>query len=437
MAGLDNRPTGIDGGHMEEIVTELTSSTQFRNIVGAALNQQLATESSIIPERILHLEHRGRPKLNINVQQIEMLRNTGMSWTRVAEALNVSRQSLYRIAQPLIPHLQISDLALDNMIKEIMSHTQHCGETYIIGGLRAKNIRVPRRRVRERINIIDAAGRALRRHGAIKRRVYNVKEANNLWHMDSNHKMVHFRFIYHGSVDGYSRKIMYLECKADNKAVTVLSLFERAVFKYGMPQRVRADHGTENIAVARYMLDNRGLDRGSFITGRSVHNQRIERLWAEVNRVVTQKYKELFYSMEEDGILDELNEVDLYCLHYIFLPRIQCSLKEFVNIWNNHSLSTERGHSPKQLWTLSLIMQQNMQGNEEFLYPECNDESIPEIETQNNVVIPEFQLILTEQQLQELREIIPDPLANDGFGGRILYLAAREKVSDFTRAQDT
>ena len=71
-----------------------------------------------------------------------------------------------------------------------------------------------------------------------------------------------------------------------------------------MPLRVRCDHGMENIH-ARFMLGRRGLN--SVITGVSVHNKIIKRLWAEVNRVVSRHFINIFLFMEEHGILDSLN----------------------------------------------------------------------------------------------------------------------------------
>ena len=76
---------------------------------------------------------------------------------------------------------------------------------------------------------------------------------------------------------------MFLQCSTNNRAATVLDIFLQAVSTHGLPSRVRGDMGVENVDKARYMFEHPlgGTDRGSFVTGKSCHNQRIERFWRD------------------------------------------------------------------------------------------------------------------------------------------------------------
>ena len=84
----------------------------------------------------------------------------------------------------------------------------------------------------------------------------------------TNSAIYRWRMVIHGGIDGFSRLIVYLHCSTNNRASTVLELFEEGVAKYGLPSRVRSDKGMETVDVAWYMLTHpsRGPDRAQSIS---------------------------------------------------------------------------------------------------------------------------------------------------------------------------
>ena len=101
--------------------------------------------------------------------------------------------------------------------------------------------------------------------------------------------------------------------------------------KFGLPDRVRSDHGGENIDVWHYMLHTHNDNPHCVLTGSSTHNERIERLWRDVHRGVLH-FADTFHGLESDGILDILNDADMFSLHYVFLHELTSVYMTFKKV---------------------------------------------------------------------------------------------------------
>ena len=238
----------------------------------------------------------------------------------------------------------------------------------------------------------------------------------------------------HCGIDGFSRMLVYCKCSSNNKASTVYELFLKATRQFGLPSRVRSDHGRKNILVAQHMVGHRGGGRGSMITGSSTHNQRIEHLWRDLHRCVTQLFYRLFYHLEHIGLLDPLNEAHLYALHYVYIPRINRSLEAFQRGWNHHSIRTESNMSPHQLFVQGYLSLQrsglvalDFAGQVDDNYG--MDEQGLTTALQSQVEVPQTLLTIPESALEQLHQQV-DPLGSSANYGIELYEETLHFIAD-------
>lgn len=74
--------------------------------------------------------------------------------------------------------------------------------------------------------------------------------------------------------------------------------------------------------------------------------------------------------MERSGMLDASNELHLFTLHFVYVPRINQTMQLFAQGHNRAPISTERGKSPLQLWISGAVSASN-RGIDEFWSQVC------------------------------------------------------------------
>ena len=135
------------------------------------------------------------------------------------------------------------NISNESFVSAVLHIFPNCGIRRMKGFLLGGSIRVQWSRVKLSLWRSDPSGILLQTSqlNIVNRRHYSVPGLRSLWHLDGNHKLIRWGFVIHGCVDGFSRCLMFFKCSTNNKAVTVLKLFQIAVQDFGLPSRVRDD----------------------------------------------------------------------------------------------------------------------------------------------------------------------------------------------------
>lgn len=418
-------------GHLSSVEMKALGVIDSRNMM--ALRMECSKYRSGKPTKVVH--NIGAPVFDIPKDLLENLLEEDFTIKEISLMLSVSERTIYRRMDKFglkkSSFSNMSDNDLDEHVKVFTQQFPSCGENMLRHLLSQNNIYVQRTRLRDSIQRVDQDGVNRRKRNRLHRRVYNVRGPNQLWHVDTNHKLIRWHFVVFGAIDGYSRLPVVLRCGNNNKAETLFNYFSTGVEKFGLPSRVRSDKGLENIAIANYMLAMRGPNRGSMITGPSTHNQRIERLWRDVFGGVLSLYYKLFYQMEDEGILDPLNDTCIAALHHVFLHKIDSQLELWRHAWAHHRMRTTKS-SPIKLWLLGQmqnpigleIMAENipLYGVEGHTLGHARDGGRPILDAPTSVLSEGCQLVLNAE--------VPSNWTSTNFGIDI-YLKAINCIRNF------
>jgi len=189
---------------------------------------------------------------HLGLQQIEIV-----AFLTLAHGITISLRQLKRVLQSKGLRRRGANSPLGLVIRTIQQEIEGSGKCvgYRAMWQRLRNdhkIGVSRETVRLALRIIDPDGVAQRLRRRLRRRQYKARGPNFLWHIDGYDKLKPFGFCVHGCIDGFSRRIMWLEVASTNNDPRFVAKYFLDTIRQikGAPSIVRADYGTENVKVA-------------------------------------------------------------------------------------------------------------------------------------------------------------------------------------------
>jgi hypothetical protein len=306
-----------------------------------------------------------QPHSNPTANRIIQYLAEGKKGKEICELEGISQRTLTRLKKEYGISTYSADVPDDLIIKAMVDILQtqsthlgwvmmqgylkgtHANDNIIIKGL--YKIKAGQRRIlkllkkaKDSIGVEPNLQREMKK--PLRKRVYINNGAMDVLHIDFHDKLKHWGMYIHGAIDGHTRFCVWLFLTTTHKSYVVYEIYRNAVMTHGLPNSLRSDKGKECVLTAFAQLAH----GGQHMTGRSVHNTPIEGFWNHVIKNVVCKYKELFLDMEQQGLLNTEDELQMAMLHLVFLPAIGDSLGKFQVGWNHHTMRGRNRGVPAQ-----------------------------------------------------------------------------------------
>ena len=227
-----------------------------------------------------------------------------LSITRQAELLDISRGTVYYLPQPVSPE----DLALMRRIDQLHLEHPFMGARMLRDQLARQGIHVGRRHVRtlmRRMGIEALAPQPGTSKAAPGHKVYPyllrklaITRANQVWALDTTYIPMARGFVYLTAVvDVVSRKVLAHKVAITLEAVHAKEVIEQAFARYGVPEIVNTDQGSQFTAEeftaavlakgCRLSMDGRGAWRDNVFVERLWRSVKYERVYLKAYDSVT------------------------------------------------------------------------------------------------------------------------------------------------------
>uniref|UniRef100_A0A914VHF4 Integrase catalytic domain-containing protein n=1 Tax=Plectus sambesii TaxID=2011161 RepID=A0A914VHF4_9BILA len=247
-------------------------------------------------------------------------------------------------------------LTQDELEAKVHEATSEVGGTYgrrmMQGYLRAGGVTASQRRIRAAQAIIAPSYVSNRRVNAQRQmnpQPYRADYFGYNMHMDQNEKLAMYGVVFVIAIDGLTAFITRAAVMPRKNNQTIYeSVFAASVTDYGLWDKVIVDKGREFflcLFIQHYLKDFRvrpdeteSSRRPCYAQVTSQKNNRVERVWNEVNQRVGYPIKKAIREMEGNESFNSSNQAHLFASSILGCTVAEVMLSRCVGAWNYRSV---------------------------------------------------------------------------------------------------